>query len=1157
MNKTWCSLLHNNCILQGKKNQKEEMGEVQAPDQILTELPVCVITLNQNYQVTYSNPYIKAVLGMDSESALGKSFFELIPDFERVKIEFLYRNLSFVQSKHTNSHYSPDFTVKINHTIYTHEHGITVMLEREAFSYSPTKEQTETQFKDLLDGFPEGILVVDKHYLKVYFSNKVFQNWIGESDSAFTHLMLNDLFEKQDFNLISKEISSFASANRKKVRGINLLTKKNERIPVEISLVETEWKRRPAQFLFITDFRNQVESERIQAEWQKYREILSDLAIRFINIPSENLAQSIEEALGIAANLSNSHRAFTLRLDQSGSFFLTDFAWTAQGLPSYQDQLRALPSTLLGPIKEELLEKKLAKIDFSDDNLKDHPYQEFLTLLEVSQMVMLPILEREEIFGIIGFAKVKTKEAYSESELIPIQIVSEIISNTLNKEKTESLLKESEDENRKVFRNLSTGIIYHDENGNVIKANPASLKLLGLELAQIQNWNVHKSGWNAFTLEGEPINTFTAAAQQCLNTGKAVLNEVIRVFRPDTGDFVWLSLDAIPELIPGSDQAIRVFTSLNDITGLMEAESNLEKNIKLLEAIVENSHSAIFVKDLDKRYVMVNRRWEVVTGFARNEVIGKKLEEYLDPELAETYTRNDDLILQEGRTTFTEEKLEAKETKGSQTSYQYFLSIKFPYRNSKGEIIGMCGIATDITAVKEAAILVEEREANLHGILESVSESIWSVDKNLNVLFTNQIFFNEFFRSYGVELLKGQNILKAIPDSIERLKWEDRYRHVLDSGQPLQFNDRIPTLNKVYHINVIMYPIKVNGTVEGVSVFSKDITEKIALEETSALYQSLFESATNEIYLIDPKTLKIHKANQAALRNTQYTYSELKKISIFDLMSPPEHANIKIRIDAIVNRESESDFFEFNALRKDGSTYEAEALIQYFVYNEESFISAFITDISDRKKTQQALQESELRFVQIFKENVTPMLLIDPHTGRIEDVNPSASSYYGYDRETFKTKNLLDVNYTFLTNPEEMRSATNEVMGSGKGKFLFNHKLKSGEIRTVEVFCSKITIENRELVHEIIQDVTDRTKYFEALVKQNEALKQIAWIQSHVVRAPLAKIMGLVQLLQDTKDDDDVSFDFILDAILTASKELDKVIFEISEKSNEAKHLFN
>jgi PAS domain S-box-containing protein len=330
----------------------------------------------------------------------------------------------------------------------------------------------------------------------------------------------------------------------------------------------------------------------------------------------------------------------------------------------------------------------------------------------------------------------------------------------------------------------------------------------------------------------------------------------------------------------------------------------------------------------------------------------------------------------------------------------------------------------------------------------------------------------------------------------------------------------------------------------------------MALEESSKLYLNLFESASNEIYLISSKSLKIYQSNQASQKNTGYSKKELSEIALLKLLLKMDHAKFLEQVSAICSKKITSSFLELNFLRKDGTAYPTEVLLQLFHYEGEEFLSAFVSDISDRKRTQRALQESELRFSQIFKENVTPMLLIDPSTGKIEDANPSAAIYYGFDLNSLKSLHILDVNHTFMEQPEQMKAVTQEVLESGKGKFLFKHKLKSGDIRSVEVFCSKISINNRQLVHEIIQDVTDRNNYFNAVVKQNEALREIAWIQSHVVRAPLAKIMGLVQLLQNEKDKEDESFlEFIMGAILNAANELDKVILDITEKSNDAKHL--
>jgi len=594
-----------------------------------------------------------------------------------------------------------------------------------------------------------------------------------------------------------------------------------------------------------------------------------------------------------------------------------------------------------------------------------------------------------------------------------------------------------------------------------------------------------------------------------------------------------------------------------DITKRKKAESQSYKDRKLLEAIIENSHSVIFVKDIDLNYIMVNRRWEIITGHNRADVIGKKLEEIAGLEVAKNYYEDDRKVLNEGKVSFKEEVIPKNHTKTGSGFSQYFLSLKFPYKDEKGKIIGICGISTEITAIKEAAKMIEEREANLKGILESVNESIWSVDRNLEVVFINNTCFEEFFFFNGIELLKGMNIISSISEKREKKKWKKRYKTVFKDGQSLHFTDMLKFNDVKYYFEVVIYPIIVENRIESASVFSKNVTEKAGLDGISKLYQSLFENSTNEIYLVSTDTYKIKRANFSGLKNSGYTSEEISDVYFFDMISGLSQESILHSLEPLFSGAVQSVFLETSQKRKDDSRYEVEVLFQLFTFNGEEYLSAFVSDITDRKENQKALKESELRFSQIFKDNVTPMLIINPKNGQIQDSNPSASVYYGFQLDEINNKNILDINYTFIESPEEMPIVTEKVMTEGKGKFQFKHKLKSGELRDVEVFCSKISIGNEDLVHEIIQDVTERNKYHKALEEQNEALKEIAWIQSHIVRAPLAKIMGLVQILQEDKDQDDFSSDFILEAILDASHELDKVIKEISEKSNMAKHLFN
>lgn len=90
--------------------------------------------------------------------------------------------------------------------------------------------------------------------------------------------------------------------------------------------------------------------------------------------------------------------------------------------------------------------------------------------------------------------------------------------------------------------------------------------------------------------------------------------------------------------------------------------------------------------------------------------------------------------------------------------------------------------------------------------------------------------------------------------------------------------------------------------------------------------------------------------------------------------------------------------------------------------------------------------------------------------------------------------------------------------------------------------------EQNWLVYEIVHDITIRNRYFEAMESQNKILKDIAWTQSHLVRAPLARILGLVDMLKE-REYSEMSQDQIIQLICTSSEELDAVIRDVSEKA--------
>ncbi|KGK42444.1 hypothetical protein LH51_00895 [Nitrincola sp. A-D6] len=96
----------------------------------------------------------------------------------------------------------------------------------------------------------------------------------------------------------------------------------------------------------------------------------------------------------------------------------------------------------------------------------------------------------------------------------------------------------------------------------------------------------------------------------------------------------------------------------------------------------------------------------------------------------------------------------------------------------------------------------------------------------------------------------------------------------------------------------------------------------------------------------------------------------------------------------------------------------------------------------------QADDHPDASLYEFFQRHDSVMLLIDPSTGEINDVNPAAEAFYGYSRDTLQTLSIHSLNtLTPAQVAEEMQMAARQ----GRNYFVFRHVLADGDIRTVEV----------------------------------------------------------------------------------------------------------
>ncbi len=204
----------------------------------------------------------------------------------------------------------------------------------------------------------------------------------------------------------------------------------------------------------------------------------------------------------------------------------------------------------------------------------------------------------------------------------------------------------------------------------------------------------------------------------------------------------------------------------------------------------------------------------------------------------------------------------------------------------------------------------------------------------------------------------------------------------------------------------------------------------------------------------------------------------------------------------------------------------------------------------DRYRFIESLKASEKRYMDFFHLSPSPMWVYDLETLAFLDVNQAAIEHYGYDRKEFLKMTLKDIR-----PPEDIKILEEAIEHTRKNNNIFTnntfrHKKKKGEIFFVEISSNKISFNDRDAEIILASDITEKLTQIQAIEEQNKKLKEIAWIQSHVVRAPVARLIGFIDLIK-TGDLNSKEKEEMLQHILKATEEIDAVISEIVEKSED------
>jgi PAS domain S-box-containing protein len=192
------------------------------------------------------------------------------------------------------------------------------------------------------------------------------------------------------------------------------------------------------------------------------------------------------------------------------------------------------------------------------------------------------------------------------------------------------------------------------------------------------------------------------------------------------------------------------------------------------------------------------------------------------------------------------------------------------------------------------------------------------------------------------------------------------------------------------------------------------------------------------------------------------------------------------------------------------------------------------------------IREEKLNYENLFNFNPQPTWLLDSTSLRILNANMAAQKKYGYTLEAF-----LDMTFNQLHPSEENQLIKNSLI-SEEGNFAkrhFTHLLSNDNEIKVEIYCREISSTGSSSFIVQINDVSETMEHISTIEIQNSKLKKIAWTQSHLVRAPLSRILGIINMLEDRPDSLEEVW-FWLQQLRVSTEEMDEMVKKIVDEAN-------
>ncbi|MDD3295043.1 MAG: PAS domain S-box protein [Geobacteraceae bacterium] len=508
--------------------------------------------------------------------------------------------------------------------------------------------------------------------------------------------------------------------------------------------------------------------------------------------------------------------------------------------------------------------------------------------------------------------------------------------------------------------------------------------------------------------------------------------------------------------------------------------------------IVETANAGIWVIDREGRITLVNEKLARMLGYRKEEMTGLPMESFMFPEDRELHRMRMD-ERRKGLSGIYEQRFPRKD------GGECWLHVSATaLRDEEGEFSGAFAMLTDTTARRMEAESIRENEARLRAVLEAVTESLFLMNREGMVLVANRTMAQRLRMTPGE--VEGCIIYDLLTEELaenRRMLTEEAFR----TGLPVQFVDE----RFGRRMENSIYPIfDERGEPSSLAVYGRDVTDRMKAEER---FRLIFSHSPVGAATVAPDFTFLH-ANEALCRFIGYSEAELRRMTFVRITHPESREQDLEQISRLLSGEIPLYTTDKRYIHKDGHHVWGRlsvSLVRDFD-NTPLYFLPIIQDITESKKAEEALRESEGRLRSIFL--AAPVGIGITCNRVITDVNDTMCRMTGYAREEMlgKSSRML-----YPDRPEYERAGRekySQIREQGTGAVETRWVRKDGT--EINVILSSTPMRPEDPYRDVTFTAMDITELRASLREKEVLLREV----HHRVKNNLAAIIGLLQMQQ-------------------------------------------